>query len=137
MYIYIYLNWSFVTGMVIPPWPDDLKSTISTLARILIGGTQIVCTRAEFGLQVCVDRRGYWWLWVCGCVGEPVQIHTLTDRFVCIYSDRFVCIYSNVCRLQLADERLSMFTYINIRVCTYVRLYMYIYIYIHVYVHNT
>jgi len=38
-------------GMVIPPWPDDLKSTISTLARILIGGQQIVCTRAEFGLQ--------------------------------------------------------------------------------------
>jgi len=67
-YIRMYLNWSFVIGMVIPPWPDDLKSTISTLARILIGGTQIVCTRAEFGLQVCVDRRGYWWLWVCGCV---------------------------------------------------------------------
>ena len=38
--------------MVIPPWPDDLKSTINTLARILIGCRQIVCTRAEFGLQV-------------------------------------------------------------------------------------
>jgi len=38
--------------MVIPPWPDDLKSTIHTLARILIGCRQIVCTRAEFGLQV-------------------------------------------------------------------------------------
>ena len=40
--------------MLIPPWPDDLKSTISKLARILIGGKQIVCTRAEFGLQVGV-----------------------------------------------------------------------------------
>jgi hypothetical protein len=41
--------------MRIPPWPDDLKSTISTLARILTesdgGGNQIVCTRAQFGLQ--------------------------------------------------------------------------------------
>jgi hypothetical protein len=43
------------SNMTIPPWPDDLKSTISTLARILTesdgGGNQIVCTRAEFGLQ--------------------------------------------------------------------------------------
>lgn len=43
------------SNMRIPPWPDDLKSTISTLARILAesdgGGNQIVCTRAQFGLQ--------------------------------------------------------------------------------------
>ena len=38
-------------GMVIPPWPDDLVHSISTMARILVGGKQIVCTRAAFGLQ--------------------------------------------------------------------------------------
>ena len=43
-------------GMVIPPWPDDLKSTISKLARILIEGRQIVCTRAEFGLQADPEK---------------------------------------------------------------------------------
>ena len=42
--------------MVIPPWPDDLKSTISKLARILIEGRQIVCTRAEFGLQADPEK---------------------------------------------------------------------------------
>eukprot|EP00960_Hanusia_phi_P057173 763482-Hanusia_phi.AAC.7 len=38
--------------MKIPPWPQDLISAMSALARIFVGGRQIVCTRAEFGMQV-------------------------------------------------------------------------------------
>jgi len=38
--------------MKIPPWPQDLISAMNALARIFVGGRQIVCTRAEFGMQV-------------------------------------------------------------------------------------
>ena len=38
-------------GVVIPPWPEELRSAVGTMARILMGGKQIVCTRAEFGMQ--------------------------------------------------------------------------------------
>ena len=44
--------------MKIPPWPQDLISAMNALARIFVGGRQIVCTRAEFGMQVklfCVE----------------------------------------------------------------------------------
>lgn len=37
--------------VVIPPWPEELRSAMGTMARILMGGRQMVCTRAEFGMQ--------------------------------------------------------------------------------------
>mmetsp|Transcript_53153 Transcript_53153/g.108411 ORF Transcript_53153/g.108411 Transcript_53153/m.108411 type:complete len:1065 (-) Transcript_53153:98-3292(-) len=43
-------------GVVIPPWPQELRSAMGTMARILIGGKQIVCTRAEFGMQADPSR---------------------------------------------------------------------------------
>ena len=56
-------------GMVIPPWPDDLVHSISTMARILVGGKQ--SGRAPH--LGCVDLHGqYGGAWQ-GCALEPWQ----------------------------------------------------------------
>lgn len=35
----------------LPPWPDELMNALGSMGRIVVGDRQIICTRAEFGLQ--------------------------------------------------------------------------------------